>query len=121
MLVSFTSYFNLLKGDIHVARLKVDRLEGSEYDYLYTLEGVARGDLLPWGFHSVLTGEYIDSSYRQHNAIVHKWVQARIFSSYRYDKEDLLKKLKLEKYDELAILLYNKGKSPWDDYRIEGV
>ncbi len=89
--------------------------------YRYGVKNIKRPDLLPWGFCYNDTATPIPVSDPVHSSVVQAWVRSRIMPSIRYNARELCALMGIAKYDELDVLLYNRGKTPFDSYWVEEV
>lgn len=106
--------------DVVIGFFTIDMKTYGRYEYTLNIISYVSKNMIPWSFldlNEVFISTHKDLEH--HKRVALNWVEERIFPAERQGSEELLARVNLLEYDQLAILKYTRGSSRYDKHWIK--
>ncbi|PLS02455.1 hypothetical protein [Neobacillus cucumis] len=100
--------------------ITIDMDSFGKYEYSLDLISYTSKNKIPWAFLDI--NENFISKFKNshhHKSIIQNWIEERVFPPDRQASDELLKKVNLSEYDQLAIIKHTRASSRYDSFWIK--
>lgn len=113
------TYPFMYKGE-PIGLLTIDMDSFGKYEYTLDLISYIPNEKIPWSFLNS-RDQFISKhkDVKHHKAIILNWIEERIFPPERQVAEELLAKIDLTEYDQVAIIKHTRASSRYDHHWIK--